>query len=165
MFVDKLQVTPYDPATQYFEHMIFKTIFPEVFFLPFFGISLYGPFKYIITPRGGFLTLVRSVLTYMKKGEDRGWGSEIDKKGVIMYLNSPIPCIIIFYTVERVIFAPAFFSRFFENEVFAQCYFRGSRRSRKKRSRKKMNSKVNTAAVKKRQRKKRSTRCRLQTLY
>ena len=31
MFVDKLQVTPYDPATQYFEHMIFKTIFPEVF--------------------------------------------------------------------------------------------------------------------------------------
>ena len=26
MFVDKLQVTPYDPATQYFEHMIFKTI-------------------------------------------------------------------------------------------------------------------------------------------
>ena len=73
----------------------------------------------------------------------------------------PIPT-----TVERVIFAPAIFSRFFENEVFAQCYFRGSRRSRKKHGRgKKMNSKLNTAAVKKRQRKKRSTRCRLQTLY
>ena len=39
------------------------------------------------------------------------------------------------YTVERVIFAPAIFSRFFENEVFAQCYFRGSRRSRKKHGR------------------------------
>ena len=26
-------------------------------------------------------------------------------------------------TVERVFFAPAIFSRFFENEVFAQCYF------------------------------------------
>ena len=38
-------------------------------------------------------------------------------------------------TVERVFFAPAIFSRFFENEVFAQCYFRGSRRSRKKHGR------------------------------
>ena len=36
------------------------------------------------------MTRVRSVLKYMKKGEDRGEGSEIAKKGVIMYLNSPL---------------------------------------------------------------------------
>ena len=133
MFVDKLQVTPYDPATQYFEHMILKTIFPEVCFLPFFGISLYGPFKYIITPRrGGFLTLVRSVLTYMKKGEDRGWGSEIDKKRCnnvfeqshTMYNN------ILYCRTGN--FRTRYFLRFFENEVFAVLGGREKKRSRKK---------------------------------
>ena len=64
-------------------------------------------------------------------------------------------------TVERVIFAPAIFSRFSENEVFAQCYFRGSRRSRKKNEQQIKHGR----GKKKRQRKKRSTRCRLQTLY